>query len=49
MVLSVSLTVHFLLSCVWLVLIRVVNCVVVLIEFVLSYEFHLRSFAGRED
>ena len=27
--LSVSLNVHFLLSCVWLVLIRVVNCVVI--------------------
>ena len=49
MVLSVSLTVDFLLSCVWLAPIRVVNCVVVLIEFVVSYEFHLRSFACRDD
>jgi hypothetical protein len=48
-VLSVSSNVHFLLSCVWLVFVRVANCVVVGVEFVVSCEFQLRSFAGRED
>ena len=43
-VLSVPLKVYFLLPCVWLVFIRVV----VVMEFVVSYEFQLRSYAGRE-